>query len=253
MNRFSGIRIILENPQSSKNVGSVCRAMKNMGFTNLYIAGDTEVDFTKASVTAIHASDILESAVFCGSVEEALAGTVYSAAISRRRGKKRKYFSILPQQLAAKVLELTPGDDPEDSGTEHGEIAIVFGNEVSGLNEHDLALCNTAVRIPSSDEFPSLNLSHAVQIITYVIYDEARKQGPRYGYRPISREELDVLTAGITENLGEIGFFKQVDDTDMKMFFRDILARASLSAGEAGRLKNIFGKIRGLAKKNAGE
>jgi tRNA/rRNA methyltransferase len=242
MKNFPNIRIVLENPKSGKNIGSVCRAMKNMGFTKLYIAGKTEVDFDRASVTAIHAVDLLENAVFCESVEEALYGTVYSAAISRRRGKKRKYFSILPEQLTEKVLTL--------SGEEAGEIAILFENEVSGLNDHDLSLCNTAVRIPSSDDFPSLNLSHAVQIITYSIYNEARRTGKHLGYRPIDREELDSLTSGITENLREIGFFKQVDDTDMKMFFRDVFARASLSAGEANRLETIFKKIQGLSSKN---
>lgn len=242
MKKFSNIRIILENPKSGKNVGSVCRAMKNMGFSRLYIAGDTEVDFQRASVTAIHAIDILENATFCKSVEQSLEGTVYSAAISRRRGKKRKYFSILPEQLSEKVLSLCG-----DAGADAGDIAIVFGNEVSGLNDHDLSLCNTAVRIPSSDEFPSLNLSHAVQIITYTLYNTERQESGHSGYRPINREELDELTCDITGNLGEIGFFKQVDDTDMRMFFRDVLARASLSAGEAKRMKNIFSKIQGLS------
>jgi len=241
---FSNIRIVLENPRSGKNVGSVCRAMKNMGFRRLYIAGTTEVDLEKAAVTAIHASDLLDSAVFCGSVEEALQGTVISAAISRRRGKKRKYFSLLPEDFAEMVLERCGS-----KGADAGDIAIVFGNEVSGLNDHDMAICNTAVRIPSSDEFPSLNLSHAVQIITYEIYRRAQKEGKQYGYRPIDREEIDELTAGITADLKSIGFFRIVDDSDMRTFFSDIFARAALSAGEAKRLSQIFTKISGLASR----
>lgn len=242
---LSNIRIVLENPKSGKNVGSVCRAMKNMGFSRLYIAGTTEVDMDRAKVTAIHAFDLLEKAVICSTVEEALEGTAISAAISRRRGKKRKYFSLLPEEFAEMVVDRC-GRTIED---ETGEIAIVFGNEVSGLNDHDLALCNTAVRIPSSDDFPSLNLSHAVQIITYEIYRLALKDGQSKGYRPIDREEIDTLTAGIAENLRGIGFFKQVDDSDMRTFFRDIFSRAALSAGEANRLGKIFTKIRGLASR----
>ena len=245
MKDLSSIRIVLENPQSGKNVGSVCRAMKNMGLSRLYIAGTTEVDMKKASVTAIHASDLLENAVFCSSVEEALEDTVISAAISRRRGKKRKYFSLLPEDFARMVIERC-----SDSG-DSGQIAVVFGNEVSGLNDHDMALCNTAVRIPSSEAFPSLNLSHAVQIIAYEIYREAQRDVEYHGYRPINREEIDELTGSISGNLKDIGFFKQVDDTEMRMFFRDIISRAALSAGEANRLDKIFTKIRGLASRRS--
>jgi tRNA/rRNA methyltransferase len=240
---FSRIRIVLENPKSSKNIGSVCRAMKNMGLCSLYIAGDVDIDYRKAAVTAVHAEDVLKRAVCCESVEKALEGTFFSAAVSRRRGKKRKYFSLLPEQLAEKVLELLPESETDAN---MGDIAIVFGNEVSGLNDHDMSLCNTAVRIPSSDAFPSLNLSHAVQIITYGIYREAEKETERKGYRPINREEIDRLTTKIATDLKDMGFFKQVDDADMRMFFRDIFARAALSAGESRRIGSIFGKIRGL-------
>ena len=127
---------------------------------------------------------------------------------------------MLPEQLAEKVLELSEVDNTETSSERSGDIALVFGNEVSGLNDHDLSLCNTAVRIPTSDEFPSLNLSHAVQIITYEIYRAAQRNIKHYGYRPINREELDELTSAMTSNLKEIGFFKQVDDTDMRSFFQ---------------------------------
>ncbi len=251
MKDLSFIRIILENPQSGKNVGSVCRAMKNMGLSRLYIAGTTEVDMKKASVTAIHAADLLDNAVFCGSVEEALKDTAVSAAVSRRRGKKRKYFSMLPEEFARLALRHSTGitDTVIPGNNAHSDVAVVFGNEVSGLNDHDMALCNTAVRIPSSDDFPSLNLSHAVQIIAYEIYREALKDDKYCGYRPIGREEIDDLTENIADNLRQLGFFKQVDDTDMRTFFRDIFARAALSAGEANRMGKIFTKIRGLASR----
>ena len=245
MKDLSYIRVVLENPRQSKNVGSVCRAMKNMGLSRLYIAGNTPVDREAAAVTAIHASDILDGAVYCASVKEALEGTVISAALSRRRGKKRKYFSLYPQELARQVLDL-PG----------GEAALVFGNEVSGLSEEDMELCNLAVMIPTSDAFPSLNLSHAVQVVAYEIYKQAvnEREGHRAGgYTPISRQELEDLTGSITGNLKELGFYRQVEPEEMAVFFRDIFSRAALSRREAERMKKIFGKIRGLAIKHSRE
>ncbi|MBI9102736.1 MAG: TrmJ/YjtD family RNA methyltransferase [Spirochaetales bacterium] len=242
MKELNHIRVILENPKQSKNVGSVCRAMKNMGLTRLYIAGQTQVDLDAARVTAIHAADLLETAVYCDSVEEALAGTVFSAALSRRRGKKRKYFSLYPEELAKKVLSIKKGD-----------VALLFGNEVSGLSDADMDLCNVAVKIPVNEEFPSLNLSHAVQVVSYEIFKalSADREGHRpEGYTPINREELRELTGSITQNLKTIGFFTKGDTEETSDYFRDIFARASLSRREADRMTLVFTKIRGLNQAN---
>ncbi len=228
----------MESPIHSKNVGSVCRAMKNMGLSRLYIAGKTRINREEAAITAIHASKLLDTTVYCSNLAEALEGTVFSAALSRRRGRKRKFFSIYPDELAGKVLSIREGD-----------VALVFGNEVSGLCEDDMNLCNIAVKIPVNEEFPSLNLSHAVQVTAYEIYKKAlcEKNGHKQeGYSPVSREELDKLTDSMTENLKEIGFYKLVSPDEMGDFFRDIFARASLSRKEADRMKKIFLKIRGL-------
>lgn len=272
MRDLSFIRIILENPQAGKNVGSVCRAMKNMGLSRLYIAGTPPEDLPAASVTAIHAADILDRAVFCTNVEEALRGTVLSAALSRRRGKKRKYFSIYPEELARMILAL-PGGGPGDASAgapppaaasqpeaavqpeaaAQPEVGLVFGNEISGLSEEDMALCSLAVMIPANEAFPSLNLSHAVQIVAYEIYKAARAEGSGHraaGYTPLDRAALEALCGSLCADLGDLGFFKQVPPDDMEIFFRDIFARAAVSPREAERLKKIFSKIRGLARAN---
>ncbi|MDR1893940.1 MAG: RNA methyltransferase [Spirochaetales bacterium] len=245
---LSFIRVVLSNPRSGKNVGAVCRAMKNMGLSRLYLIGAEGLNFEDAGVTAIHAADILQNAVACPDLETALAGTVLSAALSRRRGKKRKYFSIFPAELARRLAALGALNGAASSPA---EAALVFGNEASGLCEEEMALCNLAVLIPSSEAFPSLNLSHAVQIVAYEIYKTAREREAEHlasGYDPINREELSQLCAGITADLGRMGFFTQTGPEEMERFFRDILARSFLSRREAERLKNIFAKAAGLCR-----
>jgi tRNA/rRNA methyltransferase len=229
------IRIVLVRPHEDRNIGSVCRAMKTMGFGDLYIVGHGDIDRTQAAVTAVHAVDVLERAVHCETLEEAVRNTVLTAGISRRRGKWRKYFALSPEQLCERI-----------SSIRKGSCALVFGNEASGLNAEDLAQCHLAVRIPSSPAFPSLNLSHAVQIITYQLFCRLNNRRKVPTFTPISGGALDALIAVMIASLGNIGFFTQGDPGEMSIFLRDVLARAALERREADRLARVFEKISGL-------
>ena len=234
------IRIVLVRPQEDKNIGSVCRAMKTMGFGSLYIVGHDSVDRREAAITAVHAVDVLERAIHCETLEEAVRDAVLVAGISRRRGRWRKYFALSPEQLTERIASIR-----------QGTCALVFGNEASGLNAGDLARCHLAVRIPSSPEFPSLNLSHAVQIITYQLF--CRLNGKRQSgtFSPISGGALDALVSLTIGSLANIGFFTQGDPGEMSVFLRDMLARAALEQGEADRLAGIFEKISALVTHTA--
>ncbi len=231
------IKVVLVRPRDSRNVGAVCRAMKNMGVNSLSIVMDDLIDPVKAEILAIHASDVLDNAEIYTSLEEAIKGASLVAGITRRRGKWRKYFSVTPEEMARKALSV-----------EKGWTALVFGDEISGLTDADLSVCNLAVKIPSSPEFPSLNLSHAVQVVVYEIFKASDKKLAR-SYQPVGWERLDTLASSMVDSLKEIGFFKQVTGNDMKIFFRDILGRALISEGEAKRIEKIFKKIEGLFKK----
>jgi TrmH family RNA methyltransferase len=229
------IRIVLVRPKENKNIGSVCRAMKTMGFGTLYIVGHQTIDRSEAAITAVHAVDVLDRAVRCETLEEAVQDSVLVAGFSRRRGKWRKYFALTPEQLAERLASIR-----------RGTCALVFGNEASGLNAEDLARCHIAVRIPSSPRFPSLNLSHAVQIITYLMHRRLGEPREAEGFLPISSRHLDALVSLMIASLTNIGFFTQGDPREMSVFLRDIFTRAALEQREADRLARVFEKISGL-------
>ena len=234
------VRVILARPRDSKNIGMVCRAMKTMGLANPYIAGCENLDREKAGVLALHASDVLETAVQTDTLDEALEGCSLVAGITRRWGKNRKYVYLDPPQLCERLLRHN-----------EGIVALVFGNEVSGLSDDEMQKCHVAVTIPSSSAFPSLNLSHAVQVIAYEVYRSFQAAAGRQFYSPVSGAPLDTLVDHIADSLQSLGFFKIVTPAEMKRFWRDIFARASLSGKEADRLKAIFSKISGIRQKIA--
>jgi tRNA/rRNA methyltransferase len=237
MSRQTDVRIILVRPRDPRNVGAACRAMKSMGITSLGIVPEAIIDPTQARTLAHYAADVLEGATIYPTLQGAVQDAVLVAGTTRRRGRNRKYFSIFPEQLGERIATLGAGT-----------VAVLFGNEETGLTDEELSLCHLAVTIPASPQFPSLNLSHAVQVVCYAIF-RARSEGRPTPFSPVSVAELDALVSVITRSLKRIGFFHLVGPAQMGVFFKDILGRAGLSVNEAKRLGLTFRKIAGLITK----
>ncbi len=236
------IVIVLARPEENRNIGAVCRAMANNNLHTLRIVGKRE-DYNdeKVRVLAIHAAYLWENAKFFNSITQATKDCTMAAATTRRRGKKRGSKLLLPEEftkLAAKSTDAKNG----------GKIAVVFGNERTGLTDTEVNECTIGVTIPSCDEFASLNLSHAVQIISYHLFRYTKKEFS--GYTPVSLERLDTTVKNITDDLKTIGFFSKTGRADMEQFWRNILSRASLSEGEAQYIEKIFHKAAGLSNRN---
>ncbi len=238
------IVIVLSNPDESRNIGAVCRAMANNGLYDLKIVGKkNNYNDEKVRILAIHAVNIWENCKFYNSITKATQNCTIVAGTTRRRGKKRKGKLLLPEELAELSSKITGTEKSKGSN-----VAIVFGNERTGLTDEELAECTLGVTIPSSPEFASLNLSHAVQIIAYHLYRNKTKVSP--GYTPLTLNRLDKTVTTIADKLQEIGFFTLSGRTDMEKFWRMILSQAALSESDATYIEKIFTKIVGLSKKN---
>jgi len=228
------VRVVLCRPEGASNVGAVCRSMKTMGISKLVLVNPAEFSEDEVYRMAIHARDVYDNSLVYTNLEEALGGTALTTGITRRRGVKRKWSSIPPEELARKI-----------ASSSSGECAIVFGNEQSGLSDEELRQCNAACHIPSSSNFPSLNLSHAVQVIAAYLYRESI--GDYDGsFTPVTRDQIEALAMTIHDALEALNYFKTADKQHTRIFFRDILARAQLSKKEAKHLEKIFRKLRYL-------
>lgn len=234
MDYHPDVRFVLVRPRDPRNVGAACRAIKTMGFASLAVVLGPLIDPEQAAVLAHHARDVLEGALFATDLEQAIGDASLVAGTTRRRGKRRKYFTLFPEQLAERAAAVGAG-----------RVAVLFGNEETGLTDAELARCHLAVTIPSSPAFPSLNLSHAVQVIAYELaraFDRSR----RTPFAPIAGCEIDDLAAVVVRSLAAIGFRNPRGLASLSVFFRDLIARAGLSHGEAHRLDMVFRKIAGL-------
>ena len=288
---LQNIVIVLDHPDEPRNIGAACRAMANNDIKDLRIVGKKEnYDEEKVHTLAIHAGYIYDNAKFFDDINAATADCTLSAGTTRRRGKNRGRL-LLPEEFAEEAAKITgdsedsamprdTADSPEDNSMPRGtagspennsmprdtagspennsmprgtagRVAVVFGNERTGLTDEQLDMCTIGVTIPSSEDFGSLNLSHAVQIMCYHLF-RCKKNGIS-GYTPLPLERLDKTVKTIADNLQKIGFFKVTGRDDMEIFWRSVLARAALSESEAQYIEKTFCKMSGLAGKNKNE
>jgi tRNA/rRNA methyltransferase len=231
--------VILVRPEGDINVGSVCRAMKTMGLGTLRLVGTPRTAFDESRIKAwsVHAFEVFDGARFCATLPEALADTVLAAGVSRRRGAWRKQVSLLPEQLPERI-----------AAAGRGTAAIVFGNERTGLTDEEIGRCALAVNIPANDAFPSLNLSHAVQVIAYAL---RRAAIPSQRYEPVDRGRVEELAGLFTSSLYSMGYFRHRTGRNTEILIRDVLSRACLHEHEAGRLESIFRTLPHLGKPGA--
>ncbi|MFP4114125.1 MAG: RNA methyltransferase [Spirochaetales bacterium] len=246
------VAVVLARPSEPRNIGATCRAIKNFGIHRLVVVTEAAIDYDAARPLAIGADDVLRSAVVHSSLAEAVSGATLVAGTTRRLGQKRKDVSYTAWEFAEMALSrfdlVGPADAPRDSDSP--AVAIVFGNERSGLSDDELQCCHVAVSIPTSPACPSLNLSHAVGIVAYELYKAA---AVRTGVAPTgaarsypSAMEIESYADSIVGSLGRLGFLTQEGPQGMRTFVRDIVARASLSRDEASRLDALFAKLAGM-------
>lgn len=235
------VTIILCRPEGSYNIGSVCRAMKASRLKHLVIIGNpADIDRGQVRTMALSAMDIFENARFDDSLARVLKDHVLSAGMTRRRGVRRKMISWLPEELVDKIGKIKTG-----------QAALVFGNERNGLTDEELNLCDMAVHIPTDQGFPSLNLSHSVQIMGYLLY---RASETRVGAcTPINQEQLDQLIARISITLEHTGYYLKADPGDTTQFLKEILGRALLGKKESRRLEGLFNQLRYFNRKDRNE
>ena len=245
---LSDIIVILCRASEPGNVGAACRVMKNMGLSRLYMVAPEPAknrlfeNETLVLARSVHAEDIWHKARFFDTLAEAAADCSLVIGTTRRRGRKRKNVTMEPRALAEWLAEKTP------------PVAIVFGNERTGLNDDELNFCSIASHIPVSAAFPSLNLSHAVQIYAYELFLAFGAVSDVKGeWIPLKRPAIDEITADITAVLADLGFYKQRGREEQTRFLRDLISRAGLTEREGRYLRDIFIKAARLGIKKETE
>lgn len=155
---LENIRIVLVNTSHTGNIGSVARAMKTMGLSQLVLVDPVELPDGKSTALAAGASDILANAKVVTTLEDAIGDCPLVIGTSARM-RTLSWPMLDPREAAAKLV----------ADAQQATVALVFGRERTGLTNEELHQCHFHVNIPANPEYSSLNLAMAVQTLSYEI------------------------------------------------------------------------------------
>jgi len=229
---LNNIGIVLVDTKTPANIGATARCMMNMGLSRLILVDPPKDPDHDALKLAVGAHEIIERAVVYPSLTEALADHGLVIGTSRHAGRQRKNIRT-PREVAELVIPLLSKN----------RVAIVFGNEVNGLENRDLALCHEIVAIPSSDTFPSLNLSHAVMIIAYELFLASGVHVEQEADSLAPFDETEGFYQQLHETLQSIGFLERDHPERLMFSLRQLFGRARPTSRDVSILRGILSAV----------
>ncbi|MEP6940748.1 MAG: RNA methyltransferase [Rudaea sp.] len=238
----AGLRFVLVRPSHPGNVGAAARAIRTMGFTRLVLVAPHKYPHADATAMAAGADDVLDAITVVPALVDAIADcTLVLGCTARRRGVQLPEFA--PREAAAAA----------DAAARVGEVAIVFGNERTGLENDELMRCNAAVHIPSDPGFSSLNLAQAVQVLAYELRNAALAVSP--GAAPETKtdprataEQMEHFYGHLSQLLVDIDFHKGRSPVTIERRLRRLFSHAQLEQREVRILRGIFDDAQRMAR-----
>jgi len=228
---LDSISIILVRSKFPENVGSVARAIKNMGLNHLILVDACSPLHINAYKLASGAEDILERAEEFPTLIEAVSQMGCVVGTTSRTGKERSPL-LTPKALAKKLILLSAINS----------IGLVFGSEKEGLTNEELSLCHLYLRIPSSESFPSLNLAQAVMVICYELFQSSMTVS-KHPTQLAEAEKLERMFEHMEKTLLRIGFLDSKQPKRMMRVLRRLFGRSQMDDRDVQILQGIWSQV----------
>jgi tRNA/rRNA methyltransferase len=232
---FRRLRFVLVGTSRAGNVGSVARAMKTMGFSDLVLVAPRCLDplgDPESVAFASGAIDVLQGARIVPDIGAAMDGCNFAAAVSARL---REFSPPVwaPRGFAAHVAEqadLRP--------------ALILGNERFGLPNEIVERCNVLINIPANPAYSSLNLSQAAQVLAYECRlasegENRTQEGVGFHGEAAGVAQIDGMYAHLEQALVAIGFLDAASPKKLMPRLKRLFARAQLETEEVNILRGI--------------
>lgn len=203
--------------------------MANFDFNILYLVNSCELD-DECYTRAMHAYKIIDNAKIFSSFGQAVKDIDYlvaTSSIESQNDKRHLRNAVLLENLSEKLFEMD------------GKVGLVFGREDYGLYNEEIAACDIMLRIPTSESYLSLNLSHAVGLVLYSLF--VKRKAVSKKKRTIGKIEKEKLYDFFLELLNEINYPKYKKE-NTEIMFKRIMGRAMPSKWEYHTLMGVLSK-----------
>ncbi len=234
-NPLERVRVVLVAPSHPGNVGASARAMLAMGLSRLALVAPSRFPDHEATRRATGATAVLDAARVVDSLDEALEGVSCSVGYTSR---PREFAGVVVSARDAAALAIA-------SARAGRESALVFGTEMSGLSNDDLARCTAVATIPTNPAFASLNLAAAVQVAVYearvASQGDAAWQAPRFA--PATHDEIERLHEHAERTFVAMRFLHPEMPRRLMPRLRRLFARAGLEKEEVSILRGILARV----------
>lgn len=234
LDALANLRVVLSHTSHPGNIGSAARAMKTMGLSRLALVQPRHFPHPEADALSAGAVDVLQAARVHPSLDDALAGCVLAVGLTRRqRGLSHE---PLDARAAAARLIATARTQP---------VALVFGNETSGLSNAELGKCQMLVTFPANPDYPSLNLAAAVQVMAYELrlaaLGDAQAGAEPRELAPL--EDVEFFFSRLEQTLIDIHFLDPAHPKRLMPRLRRLFSRTQLEKEELSILMGILKQV----------
>ena len=237
------IRCVLVNTSHPGNIGSTARALRTMGLRRLVLVAPQAFPHPQASALAAGAQDVLAAAQISPQLAPALADChLVLGATARHRGVELE--ELEPRAAAGRMLAAAQAGQ---------QVAMLFGNEQSGLSNDEIKHCHAAVVIPTDADYGSLNLAQAVQVIAWELRKAWLAQAGTGAAcepqaRPADAAQMEAFFAHLARTLDAIDFHKGRDPEVILQRLRRVFLRAGASERELRVLHGILADAERMAR-----
>jgi len=248
--RLDNIRIVLVRTFHPGNIGSVSRAMKTMGLSDLCLVSPKDFPSEEANKMAMSAADIIDNAMVVDTLVEAIADCkIVIASTARIRGIDLPELS--PEQCADQLITTVDVDA-------QANVALILGPERMGLHNDDIQHATHRVTIPTSPQMQSLNIAAAAQTLCYEIYkrhisdqeeiiDATASAGTlkktKMRTNLAKRDDHERFYEHLEKTVKTTGFIKEGHGGPVMLRLRALFARAEPDQDEMNILRAILASI----------
>ena len=233
------IRWVLIETSHPGNVGSAARALKTMGFKDLRLISPKITGIaqaTEAIALASGAADILEASQESASLESVVQDCALVLGLTSR---DREFGPPALNWQDARHLIQAAIEGKQ-------RVALLFGPERTGLDNHHLSLCTHRVWLDANPLYPSLNLAQALMVCAFTLRESLSEDSdsPPLASNLESVDFADpAAVAAMLEHwrqgLEAIGYLDPANPKKLMPRLQALFARARLQKEEVDLLRGI--------------